>query len=145
MTNPPGMPVPQTGEQAPEQLLYARLLDRCTRIGLVVLVLSFAAHVLGLAPAHVAVERLPEVWGQPVDRFIALTGSPKGWDWLPLLHRGDMAGLAGIALLAGCSIPCLLAVTPVYLRRHERGFALLCLAEVAVMALAASGWLAGGH
>lgn len=136
-------PVPQA--QADEQLRYASLLDWCTRIGLTVLIVSFAAYVSQLLPAHVAVERLPEVWDLPVDRYMALTHSPKGWDWLALLHRGDMAGLAGIALLAGCSALCLLAVTPLFLARREPAFAVLCLAEVAVVALAASGWLVGGH
>ena len=34
--------------QAPEQLRYARLLDWGTHLGLVVLVLTFAAYVAGL-------------------------------------------------------------------------------------------------
>ncbi|GMV47979.1 MAG: hypothetical protein AMXMBFR66_33770 [Pseudomonadota bacterium] len=131
--------------QPPEQLLYARLLDWGTRIGLVLLVASFAAYVLGLAEAHVPPERLPQIWQHPVGRYLELTGSPTGWGWLALIHRGDIAGLVGIAVLAGCSVLCLLALVPLYLRRGERSFAWLCLAEVAVVVLAASGVLAAGH
>jgi hypothetical protein len=40
---------------------------------------------------------------------------------------------------------CLLALVPLYLRRGDKAFAALCLAEVAVVLLAASGWLSGGH
>jgi len=128
-----------------EQLLYARLLDWSTRLGLVVLVVSFAAYMLGLATPHVPLQQLVEVWSHPVGRYLELTHSPSGWGWLALVHRGDIAGLVGIAILAGCSLACLLALVPLYLRRGDKAFAALCLAEVAVVVVAASGWLSGGH
>jgi hypothetical protein len=131
--------------QPPEQLRYARWLDWGTRVGLVVLLLSFAAYVLGLAESHVPVSRLPELWVHPVGRFLELTDSPTGWGWVALVHRGDIAGVLGIAILSGASVLCLLALMPIYLARGERAFAAVCLAEVAVVMLAASGWLPGGH
>jgi hypothetical protein len=136
---------PTSAVQPPEQLLYASLLTWGTRLGLFVLVASFAAYVLGLADAHVPVSRLPEVWQHPVGRYLELTQSPTGWGWLALVHKGDVAGLAGIAILAGCSLVCLLALVPLYLRRGDKAYAALCLAEVAVVLLAASGWISGGH
>jgi hypothetical protein len=54
-------------------------------------------------------------------------------------------GLTGIVILAGCAMPCLLSVARCALRSGDRGFALLCLAQVAVVALAASGRLTAGH
>jgi len=131
--------------QPPEQMRYATWLDWGTRVGLVVLLASFAAYVLGLAESHVPVSRLPELWVHPVGRFLELTNSPTGWGWLALVHRGDIAGLLGIAILAGSSVACLLALVPLYLARGDRAFAAVCLAEVAVVLLAASGWLSGGH
>ena len=131
--------------QPPEQLRYARLLEWGTRVGMAVLLLSFAAYVLGLAESHVPVAKLPELWIHPVGRFLELTQSPTGWGWLALLHRGDIAGLLGIAILSGASVLCLLALVPIYLARGERIFAAICLAEVAVVVLAASDWLAGPH
>ena len=131
--------------QAPEQLRYARLLDWSTNLGLAVLLISFAAYVLGLIEPHVATARLPELWIHPAARFQALTGTPTGWGWLALMHRGDIAGLLGIALLAGCSVLCLLALLPMLLARGDRRFAAVCLAEAAVIVMAASGWLTGGH
>jgi len=136
---------PKPPVQPPEQERYARVLDWGTRIGLLVLVLSFAAYVSGLMQAHVPPDQLPSLWEHPVDRYLELTQSPTGWGWLAMIHRGDMAGLLGIAILAGCSIPCLLALVPLYAARRDRAFVAVCLAEVAVVALAASGWLAGGH
>lgn len=131
--------------QPPEQLRYAAVLDWGGRIGLVTLVLSFAAYLSGLMQAHVPPHKLPALWVHPVGRYLELTQSPTGWGWLSLIHLGDMAGLAGIALLAGSSVACLLALVPIYLARGDKAFAAICAAEVAVVALAASGWLAGGH
>ena len=135
----------ETVEQPLEQLLYARLLDWGARLGLLVLVLSFAAYMLGLAESHVPMRQLPELWEHPVGRYLELTQSPTGWGWLALVHRGDVTGLVGIAILAGCSLACLLALVPLYWRRGDRAFVALCLAEVAVVLLAASGWLSAGH
>jgi hypothetical protein len=137
--------MPDSMTQPPEQLLYARLLDWGTRLGLLVLVATFGAYTLGLLTPHVPLERLPELWSHPVGRFLEETQSPTGWGWLALVHRGDVAGLVGIVILAGCSLVCLLALVPLYLRRGDKAFAALCLAEVAVVLLAASGWLSGGH
>jgi len=131
--------------QAPEQLRYARLLNWCTRIGVAVLLLSFGAYMLGLGQPHVAPERLPGLWVHPVERYLELTHSPTGWGWLALVHRVDIAGLLGIAILAGSSVLCLLALLPLYLARGDRHFVAICLAEVAVVLLAASGWLVVGH
>ncbi|MCG3188259.1 MAG: hypothetical protein LKCHEGNO_00222 [Burkholderiaceae bacterium] len=131
--------------QPPEQLRYASWLQWSARVGMAVLLLSFAAYVLGLAESHVPVSRLPELWVHPVGRFLELTESPVGWGWVALLHRGDIAGLLGIAILAGASVWCLLALVPIYLARGERAFAAVCVAEVAVVVLAASGWLSRAH
>jgi hypothetical protein len=139
--NEPSAPV----VQPPEQLLYARLLDRGTQLGLLVLVASFAAYALGLLSPHVPLDRLPQLWSHPVAQYLQETASPTGWGWLALVHRGDIAGLVGIVILCGCSLVCLLALVPLYLRRGDRAFVALCLAEVAVVVLAASGWLSGGH
>jgi len=138
-------PSAQAVVQPNEQLLYARLLDWSTRLGLLVLVLSFAAYAFGLVIPHVPLERLPQLWSHPVAQYLQETQLPVGWGWLALVHRGDVAGLVGIVILAGCSLACLLALVPLYLRRGDKAFAALCLAEVAVVLLAASGWLSGGH
>jgi hypothetical protein len=136
---------PASPVQPAEQQRYAAMLGYGTRLGLVMLVLSFAAYISGLVEAHVPPEELPRLWQQPVDRYLELTQSPTGWDWLAMIHRSDMAGLAAVAILAGCSLPCLLSLVPLYAARRDRVFVAICLAEVAVVTLAASGWLTGGH
>lgn len=137
---------PQAPARQPEeQLRYARLLDLGARAGLVLLVLTFAAYVSGLLAPLVPVDELPRLWGLPVSRYLAETGAPTGWGWLALISKGDVAGLAGIVLLSTCSLACLVALVPLYRRQGDRAYVVLCLAEAAVLVLAASGWLTGGH
>ncbi len=138
-------PTTPTHTQPPEQERYARLLDWGTRVGLFLLVASFAAYVSGLLPGFVPVQSLPELWSLPVAQFQARTQMPVGWGWLALLGHGDVLGLLGIALLAGVSVPCLLALVPIYAARGDKAYVVICLLEVAVVALAASGLLSGGH
>lgn len=133
-----------TVEQPPEQLRYARMLEWGTRLGLLLLVGSFVAYVLGWLPSRVPPDQLPALWGRPVAAFLQASGLQAGWGWLPWAGHGDVAPMVGIVVLAACSVPALLALVPLYRARGERAYVLLCLAEVVVVLLAASGWL-GGH
>jgi len=127
------------------QLRYAALLDRLTWVGLVMLIGSFVLYVSGWLPSYLPPQRLVELWTLPVSEFVARSGMPTGWAWLGLAHRADMSGLLGIAVLAGCSVPCLLALVPSCLRRGDRAMAWLCVAEAAVVVVAASGLIQAGH
>lgn len=127
------------GAQSAPQLRYAVVLEWGTRLGLAVLLASFLAYLAGWLPGQVAPQQLPALWSQSVADYVAQTGSPTGWGWLALLHRGDMLGLAGIAILAGCSALALLALVPMYLAGRDRAFVLLCLLQALVLVFAASG------
>jgi hypothetical protein len=131
--------------QKAEASLYAFLLDWGTRIGLVFLVLSFGAYVLGFITPHVSLEQLPQLWNQPVAIYLQKTGTPTGWGWLALAGKGDMLNLVGIAILAGCSVPPLLGLIPLDLKRRDYAYAGICTVIVLVLVLAASGVLSGGH
>ncbi|EHR72118.1 hypothetical protein BurJ1DRAFT_3309 [Burkholderiales bacterium JOSHI_001] len=139
------MKAPATATQPAEQLLYARWLEWGTRVGLVALVGLFAAYATGLLPPHVPLEQLPALWNQPVASYLRATGAPSGWQWLGRLGQGDVANLLGIAIMAGCSVLCLLALLPLALQRGDRLLAALGLAEAAVVVLAASGVIGGVH
>ncbi len=132
-------------QQQLEALRYAWLLDWGARVGVLALVLSFAAYVFGLLPPHVPLAQLPQVWNLPVTTYLAQTGAPTGWGWLALAHKGDFSGLIGISLLAGCSLPPLLGLIPLYLKQRDVVYAAICALVMAVLVLAASGILTGGH
>lgn len=130
---------------SPEQLRYASILGTGTLIGFVLLVGAFVAYMSGWMTPQVPPEQLMQLWTQPVSHYLTVTGQGTGWGWLARIDRGDVANLLGIAWLATISVPALLTVMVMALRQGDRRFALLALAEVAVLALAASGILGGGH
>jgi len=130
---------------SPEQQVYARWLDWSTRVSLAVLIAAFLAYAVGpLAPA-VAVDDLPRLWVLPVERYLEATGVPSGWGWVAMLAKGDYLNLVGVALLGFVTVLCYLRVLPLLLTRGERLQAAFAVAQVAVLLLAASGLLAGGH
>ena len=145
MNAAPGPQTTPTPVQPPEQRRYADLLVWGTRVGLLVTLLGFAAYVSGLVAPQVPLERLPELWTLPLDQYLAQTGTPTGWGWAALVQRSDFFSLAGIALLAGCSVLCLLSLVPLSAARGDRAFVFVCLADAAVVLLAASGVLTAGH
>ena len=124
-----------------EQLHYARLLDIGSKAGFVILVAGFLAYVTGVLEEHVVVDQLPALWGLSLAEYLRATQTPTGWGWITHLHQGEFAGLLGIAVLAGCSVVCLAAIIPLYARRGERTYAVICFLEIIVVLLAASGIL----
>lgn len=126
------------------QRRYGRWLAWGTRLGLGLLILGFLAYLAGVAP-HVPIEKLPYLWERSAAHLLDHIEMPPGWGWAGFLPRSDMLMMAAIGVLASCSIPCLLAVLPVFAKSRERVFVAICVLEIAVLALAASGILAGGH
>ena len=128
-----------------EQLRYARLLDIGAKVGFVMLVAGFIAYVTGVLEEHVVVGQLPALWGLSLAEYLRVTQTPTGWGWIAHLHKGEFAGLLGIAVLAGCSLVCLAGIVSVYARRGERTYAVICTLEIIVVLLAASGILTVSH
>ncbi len=130
---------------APEQIRYAEWLRWSGWFGLALLIVASLLYVTGILPPHVPVGELPRVWTASSRELAASVGGHGDWAWVVLLHKGDMLSLLGIAALSGCSALPLLAVVGIYLRRGDRLFALLCVMQVAVLVLAASGVVSVGH
>ena len=124
---------------------YATWLLWGTRIGLALLVIAFIAYVAGILVPQVPIERTAAMWGQPASAMVQATGLQASWEWARHLGRSDMLALAAIALLASCSIPCVAAVIPVFARHRERVLVGICVLQVAVLLLAASGLLTTAH
>jgi hypothetical protein len=124
------------------QVRYAGWLTWGVRVGLALLAGSFLLYAFGVAAPHTAIERMPELWRMSAAQLSMETGVRAGWGWADFLPRGDMLVLAAIAMLATCSVLCIAAIAPIFRARGERLFVAICVLEVLVLMLAASGLLA---
>ncbi len=67
-----------------------------------------------------------------------------GWSWLKNIRKGDYMNFVGIAILAGLTIACYIAIIPALMKKKDTAYLILAIAEVLVLTLAASGVLKGG-
>lgn len=127
---------------ASEQAAYARVLRRGVRVSLVVLAGSFLLYVTGALRPVIPISELPRYWGMSAEAYVRVSGMPRGWRWVALVGRGDVLNFAGVALLAGLTIVAYARIVPILVRRRDVVYLFIALAEIAVLALAASGVLA---
>ena len=132
-------------EARAEQRIYARWLAAGVAIGFTALVVSFVVYLTGLVPPGIAPETLPRYWGMPVHDYVKLTGAPTGWSWLRRLGESDLLNFVGVAILGSTTLVCFLRLLPVFLRSRERILAAICVAELLVLAAAASGMVFSTH
>ncbi len=129
----------------PRRETYASWLENCSRIGLAIVAISFAIYVTGSIESHLPVEDIPSYWGMSAAEYMQATGYRGGWSWTSLLHKADYMNFIGICLLASVTMICNLRLIPMLLKENDRILAGICIAQIIVILLAASGILAVGH
>ncbi len=142
-----------TQESQSEQLLYARVLEIGMYIGLVILFITFALYASGIMAPAVPLDEISNYWSQGVhgyletvnDGYLHMEHPPTGWAWVTMLGKGDFLNFVGIAILAGVTIICYLAIVPMLLRKRDYAYLTIAVLEALVLSLAASGILAVGH
>ncbi|MEW6184086.1 MAG: hypothetical protein AB1500_13115 [Bacillota bacterium] len=135
----------QTAEAAPEQIVYANILNVGMITGIVLLVITFLLYVSGMVKPLIPPEQIPLLWKGKAHEFLVATGGPNGWGWVSYLGKSDYLNYVGIALLALLSVLGYLVLLPAYIRKKDNVYALLVIAEVIVLSLAAAGIVKGGH
>ena len=129
-----------------EQVVYANILILGVWCGILILLVTFGLYVFGIIPPHVPIEKTPEYWHLGVDDYAHATEWPNGWSWTGMLAKGDILTYVGFILLALLSILGYVFLLITYLRERSRLFSIICLLEILVLSLAASGVLvSGGH
>ena len=131
---------------SPEQVLYANILNKGMLVGLVILLITFALYVFGIVKPYVPLDQLSNYWNLGVGDYLHELDIPTGWAWLGLLNYSDFLNFIGIALLAGISIICYIAIIPTLLKNGDTIYAVIAILEVIVLTLAATGIFgSGGH
>lgn len=128
-----------------ENRLYARWLSVGVAAGFAALLASFVLYLTRLLPPGIPPEKLPQYWSLPVTEYVALTGAPTGWSWIFRLGEGDLLNFVGVAVLAITTVICQLRVLPHFARTGQRALAAIALAQVGLLAAAASGLLFTVH
>lgn len=129
-----------------EQLVYAGILDKGMWFGLALLIITFIVYISGILPSYIPIGDLPNFWGMRVHEFNQALQIPTGWGWIANVGKGDYLNFIGIAILSGLTILCYLVIMPIFARKKDKAYFVIALAEVLVLALAASGILkSGGH
>jgi hypothetical protein len=129
-----------------EQIAYAGVLNIGMWFGLFLLVVTFFVYLSGVLPSFVPIDDLPKYWGMRVHDFNHHLHAPTGWGWAAHVGQGDYLNFVGIAILSGLTILCYLVILPILIRKKDRAYVVIAIAEVLVLSLAASGLLkSGGH
>ncbi|MFP4474877.1 MAG: hypothetical protein ACLFOY_04910 [Desulfatibacillaceae bacterium] len=133
-------------EASEEQVLYARILDKGMSLGLIILFITFFIYVFGILDPYVPRDQLTELWTHNVGTYLHETDVEAGWWWVTKVSSGDFLNFIGIALLAGVTIICYIAIVPVLWKNDDKLYAVIAILEALVLCLAASGILGvGGH
>ena len=131
---------------SPEQMRYANILSMGAWGGIVLLFVTYIIYLSGIMGAHVPMQDVIANWDKGVDEYMHITNSPHGWAWLSLIHEGDFLNFIGIAVLALMTIVCYFTLIPGYLKKGNKIYAGIVIAEIIVLTVAASGILgSGGH
>ena len=129
-----------------EQITYANLLFIGAWAGILLMLITYFIYVTGILSPHIDVTVITQNWDKGVDEFLEITHSPHGWGWLRLLNKGDFINFIGLAFIAVLTIICYLFLVVGYKKRNDWVYFFICLFEIAVLTLAASGILGtGGH
>ena len=103
--------------------------------------------VPAVAPAAEHTEKPKPAYLDSINKdFLHLEKPPTGWAWVNLLGYADFLNFLPVAMLAGVTILCYAAIIPGLFRRKDTAYAVMAMAEVAILVLAASNVLSvGGH
>jgi len=136
-------------EPTPEQVRYAGILEKGMYAGLMCLFVTFALYVSGIMTPYIPLDELPRYWemrvGHEEGEYLHEAEIPQGWGWARMLGYGDFLNFVGIAVLAGVSVLCYMAIIPLLLKQKDFVYAVLALLEVAILTVAASGIIEVGH
>lgn len=132
-------------EATPEQLLYAKILERGMYLGLLVLFVTFGLYAFGILDPYIPLDKISDYWSMNVNDYLEHAEIKAGWAWLGMVKYGDFINFIGVAILAGVTIFCYAAIVPTLLKNNDKVYAILAVLEVIILSAAASGILAVGH
>ena len=129
----------------PRRRAYADGMDLGVRIGLAGLAVSYVLYLAGILPPHVPIERTVVNWHMSAPEYAARCDLYRGWSWIMAFREGDYLSLILIAFLASVTIWCIVRLMPFLVREKDVPMFVITLVQLAILVLAASGLVSGGH
>ncbi len=145
------MPVKESGgpgaprrEITPRRRAYADWMEIGTRCGAAGIAMAYVGYVTGLIPPHVPIPRIAAHWHLPAGELAAACGFYRGPSWLLAFREGDYLTLILLAFLATVTVWSFIRLLPFLLRARDVPMIAVTLAQLTILALAASGLFSGG-
>lgn len=130
----------------PQQAVYAKILSWGVNFGLAFLLVAFGLYAFGILEPQSSFDLITHSWDLPLQEYLQKTGSPKGWDWVYLLDKGDYLNFAGVAWLALISGVCYLYLAFSFFKGKQKALFWVACTELFLIAVAAANVLhVGAH
>lgn len=117
----------------------AVLITWIVRTGMILLLICFGLYASGAIAARPTPGEVTQAWELSAAEYAQETGRPSGWAWLFDLRDGGSLAFAGVVFFPTAAIIALIGAAILFARERSIAYLLLCLAEAAVLTLAASG------
>ena len=126
----------------PVQLIYARVLDLASHLGMALIAIGYLVYVLQLLPLSVPIDAVAGNWHLRASVVQQKLHMPAGWSFMEAggtLLKGDVISYLSIIYLAMATILCLAFSSMTFFREKNYIYTVIALLQVAVLLFASSG------
>ena len=132
-----------------EEKVYANILYRSSRIGLIFLVFAAIVYFAGILPQETALDSMHEYWHLSLRSYRAAVQKQEtprsSWHWIGRINRGEYFAYLPVAFLGLITVACFIRLVPIFLRKRDYTYLVIVCVEVLVLVLAISGILNSGN
>jgi uncharacterized membrane protein len=130
------------------QLIYARVLETVSHVGMVFLAVGYLVYVLQLLPLSVPIDAIAGNWQLNASAMQQKLHTPSGWAFLSstaALVHGDVVSYLSIYFLAMVTIICLAFAIITFYREKNYLYTTIAVLQVVVLIIASAGIVSGSH
>ena len=130
------------------QLVYGRVLETVSHVGMAFLTAGYLVYVLQLLPPSVPIDAIAGNWHLKASELQQKLHTPSGWSFLSstaALAHGDVVSYLSIYFLAMATIICLAFTIIIFYREKNYLYTTISVLQVLVLLIASAGVVSGGH
>ncbi|TLU81686.1 MAG: DUF1634 domain-containing protein [Chlorobium sp.] len=124
------------------QLVYARVLEMVSHVGMAFLAIGYLVYVLQLLPLSVPIDAIAGNWHLKASEMQQKLHTPAGWSIISspaALFKGDVVSYLSIYYLAMATVVCLVFASVTFYREKNYLYTTIAVLQVVVLLVAASG------